>query len=58
MFVIIMDVLKYYFGIDPARRVVKDLPPKEKNQQAVIIRFTYVDASTPPMSDDPVLPNL
>ena len=58
MFVIIMDVLKYCFGIDPARKAVTRIPPKKKPQQAVIIRFTYADAPTSLISDDSVSPNV
>lgn len=58
MFVIIMDVLKYCFGIDPARKAARRIPPKKKPQQGVIIRFTYVDAPTPLISNDSVSPDV
>jgi uncharacterized membrane protein len=50
MFVIIMDVLKYYFGIDPVQKERERFRRKKKNKQKkrtkppVILRFTYVNA--------------
>jgi hypothetical protein len=46
MFVIIMDVLKYYFGIDPVQKERERFRRKKKNKQKkrtkppVILRFT------------------
>jgi hypothetical protein len=51
MFVFIMDVLKYYFGIDPVDSVRKELQSKKEkkhvknNKPGIIIRFHYVNAS-------------
>lgn len=53
MFVIIMDILKYCFRIDPAKRKLKHIRPKKKPKQAVILRFIYVNApSTSPITED------
>ena len=41
MFVIVMDVLKYCFDIDPARKEL-ELLRKEKNRRPLIQRFIYV----------------
>lgn len=48
MFVIIMDLLKYCFGIDPVKRKSKRVirRKKKKRKQAVAYRFIYVNAPT------------
>ncbi len=49
MFVIIMDIMKYGFGIDVAyqelKRIRRKIPIKKERQKPVIIRFIYVDTS-------------
>lgn len=46
MFIIIMDILKYYFGIDPVRKDLEEIRRKKraKNRKPVIQRFVYVNA--------------
>ena len=47
MFVVIMDILKYCFGIDPVEVERKRMPRKKqakKRKPPVIQRFTYVNA--------------
>jgi hypothetical protein len=49
MFIAILDVLKYFFGIDPAGKKLKQKKRKKqrkKNEPSVAIRFIYVN--TPP----------
>jgi hypothetical protein len=51
MFVFIMDVLKYYFGIDPVASMRQELESKKGKKHtkpkkpATIMRFRYVNAS-------------
>lgn len=45
MFVIIMDLLKYFFGIDPVKRKSKKaVRKKKKRKQAIAYRFVYINA--------------
>jgi hypothetical protein len=46
MFVIIMDILKYCFGIDPIRKDLERIrrAKKAKKRKPVIQRFIYVNA--------------
>ena len=48
MFIIIMDILKYCFGIDPVRSERRRIRRKRraKHRKPVIQRFVYVNAST------------
>jgi hypothetical protein len=50
MFVIIMDILKYCFGIDPTREDLERIRRKKlaKKRKPVIQRFIYVNAPPPP----------
>ncbi len=54
MFVIIMDLLKYCFGIDPVHEELKRIRrgKRAKKRKPIIQRFVYVDA--PATSDKPV----
>ena len=54
MFVIIMDILKYCFGIDPTREDLERIRREklEKKRKPVIQRFIYVNA--PPPSEEPI----
>lgn len=54
MFVIIMDVLKYCFGIDPVHRERERLwrEKRKKKHKPVIQRFVYVNAPTPSSSEN------
>jgi hypothetical protein len=59
MFVIIMDILKYYFGIDVTRKELERIRRKKqvkrqaKKRKPVILRFVYVNA--PPLqSAEPI----
>ncbi len=49
MFIVIMDILKYCFGIDPVREERERIRRKklEKKRKPVIQRFVYVNAPTP-----------
>ena len=52
MFVIIMDLLKYCFSIDPAKRKAKRvIRRKKKRKQVVAYRFIYVNEPTSSASD-------
>jgi hypothetical protein len=47
MFIVILDILKYFFGIDPICKEFKRIKRKiktKKKKHPIIIRFTYVDA--------------
>ena len=48
LFVVIMDILKYGFGIDPVREERERLrrERRAKHRKPVIQRFTYVNAPT------------
>jgi hypothetical protein len=49
-FVVIMDILKYCFGIDPARDELERIRRKKRVKKAkrpVIIRYIYVNAPPP-----------
>lgn len=50
LFIIIMDVLKYGFGIDPVNREQKrkKMPSKKKRKTIIVVRYIYVH--TPPTS--------
>ncbi|CAF0835220.1 unnamed protein product [Adineta ricciae] len=50
LFVIIMDILKYCFGINPTRREQERLRRERRNRRRkpVIQRFVYVNASSSP----------
>jgi len=53
-FFVVMDVLKYCFGIDPTKqdleriRRQKAIERAKKNRKPVIQKFTYVNAPPPP----------
>jgi hypothetical protein len=54
-FVVIMDVLKYCFGIDPTRDELEQIQRQKRAKKAkrpVIIRHTYVHASPPVSTSD------
>jgi hypothetical protein len=53
MFIIIMDVLKYCFGIDPIREELERIRREKqaRKRKPVIQRFIYVNA--PPPSEQP-----
>jgi hypothetical protein len=55
MFIIIMDILKYCFGIDPTREELERIRQKkrEKKRKPVIQRFVYVNA--PPKDRNPIV---
>ncbi|CAF4054435.1 unnamed protein product, partial [Adineta steineri] len=44
-FVIIMDILKYGFGIDPTRKTIKYIRKQKsfQNRKRIIQRFVYID---------------
>jgi hypothetical protein len=44
MFVVIMDVLKYCFDIDPVDRKCRTTKSKKKKKPIQIIRFRYIHA--------------
>ena len=50
MFVVVMDVLKYCFGIDPTREELRRFrrEKRAKRRTPVVQRFVYVDAPRPP----------
>ena len=54
MFIVIMDVLKYCFGIDPTREDLERIRRAKlaKKRKPVIQRFVYVNAPPPPPSKD------
>jgi hypothetical protein len=48
MFIIIMDILKYWFGINPTRQDLKRIRRRkqaQKRKSPVVIRFIYVNQS-------------
>ena len=49
MLIIIMDVLKYFFHIDPVHREIQQKKKRIKVRPPVIIRYIYVN--TPPISN-------
>jgi hypothetical protein len=53
MFIIIMDILKYCFGIDLTRKELEQIrrEKRAKKRKPVIQRFVYVNAPT--ISEDP-----
>jgi hypothetical protein len=53
MFVIIMDILKYSFGIDPVHEGRERV--RQEKRKPVIQRFIYVNAPplVPPSSEEP-----
>ena len=55
-FIVIMDLLKYGFGIDPVReerqRLLQEKPVKKRRPPPVIQRFIYVHR--PPTPDEPL----
>ncbi len=55
MFIIIMDILKYCFGIDPVRKERERIRQKQKakKRKPVIQRFVYVNA--PPKDRNPIV---
>lgn len=57
IFIIIMDILKYCFGIDPTREELERIRRKKqvKNRKPVIERFIYVNAPlVVPSSEEPI----
>jgi hypothetical protein len=52
MFIVVMDVLKYFFGIDPVGEEMKKMRKKKqaKKRKPVIQRFIYVNAPPQPVS--------
>jgi hypothetical protein len=54
MFVIIMDILKYCFGIDLTHKELEEVrrEKRAKKRKPVIQRFVYVDAPT--SSEQPI----
>ena len=53
MFIIVMDVLKYCFGIDPVKDQRVKLA-KRRNHPPIVRKFVYVDAPPPETSADEV----
>jgi hypothetical protein len=56
MFIIIMDVLKYFFNIDPIHQELERIQPKKKINKAkhpVIIKHIYVNAPLTQSSEVP-----
>jgi hypothetical protein len=53
MFIVIMDILKYCFGLDPIREDLERIrrEKRERKRKPVIQRFIYVNA--PPPSENP-----
>jgi hypothetical protein len=49
IFIIIMDILKYCFGIDPVREELEQIRRKKqaRKRKPVIQRFIYVNAPPP-----------
>ncbi len=64
IFVVTMDVLKYFFGIDPVGPTRKELElakrrkrkPKRKKKAVRIIRFIYVHAPPQKSSEESISP--
>ncbi len=62
IFVVTMDVLKYFFGIDPVGRTRKQLQsvkrqkPKRKKKPVRIARFIYVHAPPKKSSEESISP--
>ena len=48
IFVIVMDVLKYFFNIDPSRKELEQLQQekREKRRRPIIVRFIYIAEET------------
>ncbi len=55
MFIIIMDILKYCFGIDPTREDLERIRREKlrKKRKPVIQRFIYVNAPPPSVHSNP-----
>ena len=53
LFVIVMDVLKYFFGIDLAREELEKIQQQKrvKRRRPVIQKFVYVNEPTPPSDE-------
>jgi hypothetical protein len=53
LFFIIMDVLKYCFGVDPIRKEIEKIRQKKptKRRPQIALRFIYIDA--PPTPNQP-----
>jgi hypothetical protein len=56
MFIIIMDILKYCFGIDPTREERERIRRKKKakKRKPVIQRFVYVNPPTPQVAKETI----
>jgi hypothetical protein len=57
MFIFIMDILKYCFGIDPTREDLERIRRKKqlkKRKPPVILRFIYVNPSMSAPYEDPI----
>ncbi len=61
IFVVTMDVLKYFFGIDPVGPTSKQIQakkrrkPKRKKKPVTITRFIYVNAPSQKPPEEPIL---
>jgi hypothetical protein len=53
MFIIIMDVMKYCFGIDPTREELERM--RRKKRKPVIQRFIYVNAPLPSIPEETIV---
>lgn len=50
LFVVMMDSLKYFFGIDPVKNDFEEIQQKKqrkKRQSPMVIRYIYVNTSSP-----------
>ena len=50
-FVVVLDILKYFFGIDPAkeeRKRMREKKKRRKKRRPVVQRFIYIPAPTDP----------
>ena len=47
IFVVVLDILKYCFGIDPVDRKLRTTKSKKKKKPIQIIRFRYIHAEVP-----------
>jgi hypothetical protein len=56
MFIVIMDILKYCFGIDPVRKERERIRRKRqaKKRKPVIQRFVYVNSPVPSPPKQPI----